>query len=155
MFARSEAMPWALWIPNIRTGIYLIAFFIFLYINWGQTYLMIKFIWTTYFSDQYGLGPDAMYPNSDYAVFNVGRNMGRLFVCMGPAFLLNKALTALLPFFDVDEYELYKREKSIERRLKRLKNMEHTLDTAEKLSVHTYVNANEVNRLTEKVLNSN
>ena len=152
MFGQNDHTPWMLWLPHIRALIYLIAVSVFLLINWGETRLMVQFIWTTYFSDQHGLGPDAMYVHADYAVFKIGRNMGRLFVCMGPAFLINKGLSALLPFIDIDEYALYRREKSIERRVKRLSQIEHTLDIAEKLASHTNTVANEVNRLTEKIV---
>jgi len=152
MFGRNERMPWVLWLPHIQIGIYVIALLIFIYINWGETHLMIRFIWTTYFSDQYGLGPEAMYPNADYAVFKIGRNMGRLFVCMGPAWLINRGLTALLPFFDADEYALYKREKAIEQRLKKLNDFEDILDITEKLAPNIQATANELNRLIDKAL---
>jgi len=125
---------------------------LFIWANWGKTFLILEFVWTCFLSRRHDLPVNATYMHVDLSAAQVGGSFANLLICMCTVWFVCVFIDAFFAPVNLTEAELENRRSSAMRRYRLLIREARTFQPAEKLVAENVVLRSEMSDLHEAIV---
>lgn len=137
---------------RVKRFIVVLGVVVFIFINWGKTFLLIEFVWTCFLSRRHNLSVEATYAHVEIAAEQAGASFAYFLLCMCAVWLAHVLIDTFFAPVDLTEAELEDRRSSAMRRYKLLIREARSLEPAEKLVAENAILRSELSSLHEAIV---